>query len=183
MTELIKLIRKLRSPDNKRVLEAIEELRVRGWLEDGSLENHRLCQVHMQSADLFGAQLSRIDLHQANLEWADLSQANLSGAKLARTNLHSANFSQTNLTDADLLKANLGGARNLTDEQLSKAKRLCFAIMPNGVTYDGRYNLEGDLELARWQKVDVEDPEAMAYFFGIPFEVYLRGQEMEVQEA
>lgn len=183
MTTLITLIRKLRSPDNKRVLEAIEELRVRGWLEDGSLENHRLCQVHMQSADLFGAELSRVDLHQANLEWADLSQANLTGARLTRANLRSANFSQTNLTGAHLLKANLGGARNLTDEQLSKVKCLCFAIVPNGATYDGRYKLEGDLELARWQKVDVDDPEAMAYFFGVPFEVYLRGQEMEIQEA
>lgn len=183
MKTLITLIRKLRSPDNKRVLEAIEELRVRGWLEDGSLANHRLCQVHMQGADLFGAELSGVDLHQADLEWADLSQANLSGARLTRTNLRSANFSQTHLLGADLLKADLGGARNLTDGQLAQVKRLCFAIMPNGATYDGRYNLEGDLELARWQKVNVDDPEAMAYFFGIPLEVYLRAQGRKVQEA
>ncbi|UCF61104.1 MAG: pentapeptide repeat-containing protein [Anaerolineaceae bacterium] len=183
MTTLMKLIRKMRSPENKRVLEAIEEMRVRSWLTDGSLKNHRLCQVHMQGADLFEANLSKVDLHQANLEWADLSQANLRGARLTRVNLRSANFSQTQLSGADLLKADLGGARNLTDEQLSQVKRLCFAIMPNGATYDGRYNLQGDLDLARWQKVDVDDPEAMAYFYGVPLEVYLHAQGMEIQEA
>ncbi len=178
--DFLVLVRKLRNRDNKQVLEAVEELRVHGWLEDGSLEGIRLCHVRMHGADLFGANLRKIDLHQAHLEWADLSQADLSGARLARVNFEGANLSQTNLTGADLLKANLGGARNLTDKQLSKAKRLCFAIMPSGLTYDGRYNLEGDLELARWRRIDVDDPEVMAYFYGVPLEIYLQGQEMGV---
>ena len=180
MVTVIELIRKLRSPENKRVLQAIEELRVRGWLEDGSLKSIPLCHVHMQGADLLKANLSNVDLHQAHLEWADLSMADLSGCKLTRVNLQGANLSRTNLKNADLFKANLKDTRNLTDEQLSSVKRLWGAIMPDGSSYDGRFQLAGDIEFAKWGKVDVEDPKAMAEFFGVSLEVYLRGQEMEV---
>ena len=181
MVTVIDLIRKLRSPDNKRVLQAIEELRVRGWLEDGSLKGVPLCHVHMQSADLLSANLTKVDLHQAHLEWADLSKANLSNTKLTRANLQGANLSQTNLDGADLYKANLLEARNLTDEQLSQAKRLFGATMPDGSLYDGRFNLTGDLEFARWGRVDVNDPEAMAEFLGVSLETYLHSQGQVVE--
>lgn len=177
MTEIMELIRKLRNPDNKRVLQAVEELRVRGWLQDGSLLNIPLCYVHMQGADLFEADLRKVDLHQAHLEWADLSKANLEGSKLTRANLQGANFDSANLDGADLFKANLIEARNLTDEQLSKCRRLFGATMPNGDPYDGRYQLNGDIEFARWGRVDVDDPQAMADFFGVTLDRYLSGVE------
>jgi uncharacterized protein YjbI with pentapeptide repeats len=180
MTTVIDLVRKLRSFENKRVLQAIEDLRVRGWLQDGSLKNIPLCHAQMQDADLLGADLTNVDLHQAHLEHADLSQANLTGARLSRANLQGANFSQTILVNADLFKADLQNTRNLADEQLVQAKRLWGAIMPDGTSYDGRYNLAGDLEFARWGRVDVNDPKAMAEFLRIPLETYLRGQGMEV---
>ncbi len=179
MTTLMELIRKLRNPANKRVVQAIEELRARGWLEDGSLEGIRLCHVHMQNADLLRANLKRADLHQASLEGADLRMANLSQAKLTRANLQGANLSRTNLEGADLFKANLMGVKNLTDEQLMQAKRLTFATMPDGRPYDGRFNLAGDLEFARWGKIDVNDPEAMAYFLGVSVKTYLEGQKVK----
>jgi hypothetical protein len=50
------------------------------------------------------------------------------------------------------------------------------AIMPDGGTYDGRYNLKGDLEFARWGQVDIDDPVEMAEFFGVSLEDYLEGQ-------
>lgn len=180
MTAKMELIHKLRSPDNKRVLQAIEELRVNGMLEDGSLRCVPLCHVHMQGADLVSASLVEIDFHQAHLQEADFSNANLSSAKLNRADLRGANFSRSNLKDADLFKADLNGARNLTDEQLSQAKRLYGATMPNGAVYDGRYNLAGDVKFARWGRVDVDDPQAMAEFFGVSLEVYLEGQGKEV---
>jgi uncharacterized protein YjbI with pentapeptide repeats len=161
-----------------RVLQAVEELRVRGWLCDGSLANIPLCHVHLQNADLLGANLRNVDLHQADLHGSDLSQANLAGAKLTRTNLENANMSQANLADADLFKANLTQVCNLTERQLAVAKRLWGAIMPNGETYDGRYNLRGDLEFAKWGRVNVQDPEAMATFLGVTLDVYLLGQEL-----
>jgi uncharacterized protein YjbI with pentapeptide repeats len=104
--------------------------------------------------------------------------ADLSGAKLTRANLQGANLDHANLSDADLFKANLSEARNLTDAQLAQVKRLWGSIMSGGETYDGRYNLPGDLEHAGWNHVDANDPEAMAEFFCIPLETYLRGQEL-----
>lgn len=178
MTKIMDLVRKLSSSENKRVLEAVEELRVRGWLSDGSLAGVPLCHVHMENADLLGANFQKVDFHQAHLQWADLSQANLQGVKLTRANLQGANFSQTNLTNADMFKANLVEARNLQEGQLASAWRLSGAIMPNEETYDGRYNLQGDREFAKWGRVDPDDPAAMANFLGIDLDTYLHGQEL-----
>jgi len=180
MANVMELIRKLRNPDNKNVLHAIEELRARSWLEDGSLKGIPLCHVHMQDADLFKADLTSVDFHQADLQRANLSMANLNGVKLARANLQGANLSNANLHGVDFFKANLQDVCNLTDEQLSQAKRLYGSLMPDGNLYDGRYNLDGDLEFARWGRVDVQDPRAMAYFLGVSLETYQKGQEMKV---
>jgi len=181
MTTVMSLIRKLRSPDNKRVLEAVEGLRARGWLEDGSLSKIPLCHVHFEGTDLFKAKLMDVDFHQAHMARSNLSMADLGGAKLSRADLQGADFSEANLEGADLFKANLQDARNLTDEQLQKVKRLWGATMPDGSPYDGRFKLQGDLEFARWAKVDAEDPEAMAYFFGVSLETYMQGQEEREQ--
>lgn len=183
MTGVMDLIRKMRSPETKLVLEAVAELRARGWLEDGSLRGVLLCHAHLEGADLYRANLHNVDLHQAHLDGADLGLADLAGAKLTRATLRGANLSQAILTGADLFKADLTDARNVTLEQLAEAKRLCFATLPDGTPYDGRFNLAGDLDLARWGKVDPDDPAAMAYFLGVPLEVYLRGQGKPVAEA
>ena len=175
------LIRKMRSPENKCVLQAVEELRVRGWLSDGSLAGIALCRAQMQGADLLGANLSEVDFHQAHFEWADLSMANLRGAKLTRANLQGANLDHANLSNADLFKANLTEARNLIGAQLTQVNRLWGSIMPDGETYDGRYNRPGDLEYAGWNHVDVNDPEAMAEFLCVSLETYLRGQELAAE--
>jgi len=179
MVTVMDLIRKLRSPENKTVLQAVEGLRVRGWLEDGSLKGIPLCHAHLQGADLIKADLTKVDLHQANLEGVNLSMAILNGTKFARVDLKGANFSNATVDGADFFKADLQEACNLTEEQLSTAKRLYGATMPDGNLYDGRYNLEGDLDFAQWGRVDVNDPSAMAYFLGISLETYQRGQEMK----
>ncbi|MBN1668386.1 MAG: pentapeptide repeat-containing protein [Anaerolineales bacterium] len=178
MSTPIELINKLRSPDNKVVLQAVAELRVRGWLEDGTLKGIALCQARLAGADLVGANLNSVDLHQAQLEWADLSAIRLDQAKLTRTNLTGANFSQANLTGADLYKANLRGAINLVPAQLAQVKRLWGATMPDGQPYDGRFNLKADLDLAVWGNVDIKDPVALAVFYGVTPEVYRNGQQM-----
>lgn len=177
MVTVVELINKLRNPENRRALQAVEELRVRGWLGDGSLRGIALCQAQLQGADLMKANLSSVDFHQAHLEYSDLSMADLRGTKLTRANLHGANFSQADLTRADLYKANLRDARNLANSQLVKVTRLWGATLPDGEPYDGRFNLPGDLELARWARIDIDDPRAMAEFFGVTLESYLRGQK------
>ena len=176
MAGVMDLIRKVRSPETKLVLEAIAELRARGWLEDGSLRGVLLCHAHLEGSDLYRANLREVDLHQAHLEGSDLGLADLSAAKLTRACLRSANLSETNLAGADLFKADLSDARNVTDAQLAQAKRLCFATMPDGSPYNGRFNLPGDIDLARWGKVNPDDPAAMAYFMGVSLDNYLRGQ-------
>jgi hypothetical protein len=176
MAGVMDLIRKMRSPETKLVLEAIAELRARGWLEDGSLRGVMLCHAHLEGSDLYKANLREVDLHQAHLEGSDLGLADLGSAKVTRANLRGANLSQANLDGADLFKTDLSDARNVTDEQLKQAKRLCFATMPDGSPYNGRFNLAGDIDLARWGKVDPDDPAAMAYFLGVSLDSYLRGQ-------
>jgi hypothetical protein len=176
MTGVMDLVRKMRSPENKLVLDAIAELRARGWLEDGSLRGVMLCHAHLEGSDLYRANLSEVDLHQAHMDGSDLGLADLRKTKLTRTSLRGVNLSQADLAGADLFKADLTDSRNLTDEQLAQAKRLCFATMPDGTPYNGRFNLPGDIDLARWGKVDPQDPAAMAYFLGVSLENYLRGQ-------
>jgi len=179
----IEVISRLRSNDNKYALQAVEELRVRGWLFDGSLSGVALCRAELEGADLMKARLDGVDFHQANLEGADLRMCNLRVAKLVRANLQGANISEADLTRVDLYKADMRGARNLTGEQLSKATRLMGARMPDGSYYDGRFNLPGDLALAIWGKVEIDDPEAMAKFYGVSVEVYLEGQKAREKQV
>lgn len=170
---LMELINKLRSPENRIVLEAVDQLRTRGWLTDGSLKGIGLCRAEFRGADLRKADLSGVDFHQANLQWTDLTFADLRCAKLTRTHLQGANLRQANLSRADLFKADLHGAYNLTPEQLSKVTRLWGAILPEGNLYDGRYNLPGDLEHARWAKIDLNNPQEKAKFYGVSLETDL----------
>jgi uncharacterized protein YjbI with pentapeptide repeats len=176
MISKIELINQLQSVENRHVLAAVEELRRCGKLLDGSLRSIALCQAQLQEADLHQADLGFVDFHQASLDNADLSQARLQAAKFNRASLQGAHLDGADLTNADLYKVNLRGAHNLTEEQLSAANALFGAIMPDGQVYDGRFNLFGDIARARWAKVDVSNPQAMADFYGVTCEVYRQGQ-------
>ena len=82
MSTAMQLIRKMHNPNNKVVLQAVEELRAHGWLSDNALSGAYLWFIHSQDADL----------HQANLRGADLYKADMSGADLSLANLGSANL-------------------------------------------------------------------------------------------
>jgi hypothetical protein len=179
MSSKIELINKLQSLDSKNVQMAVEELQTSGMLADGTLRGIALCQAILQGADLKEADLCYVDLHQANLEDADLSNARLQAARLNRASLQRANLEGSDLTNADLYKVNLRGARNLTDEQMSKLNALFGSIMPDGSVYNGRFDLFGDLARARWAKVKIDDPKAMAEFYGVSLDAYLQGQKKE----
>jgi hypothetical protein len=171
------LINKLWGLENKYSLQAIEELRVRGWLSDGSLRGVALCQAQLQDANLMDADLCNADFHQASLDYADLRKARLNGAKLNRSSMQGANFDLADLNNTEMYKVNLRGARNLSEEQLAKTNQLLGTIMPDGKPYDGRYNLAGDLGRAKWAKLNVDDPAVMAEFYGVSEDVYLKGQK------
>jgi CheY-like chemotaxis protein len=177
-TTPVPFISKLHSPENKLVLDAVEELRAHGWLSDGTLKNVALIHAHLEGADLMNADLEGVDFHQAHMEFADLSSANLTNAKLVRAALKGANFSNTIIKGADLFKANLVDAIGLGPAQLRTAKRLIGAVLPDGKYYDGRYNLEGDREFLAWSRIDPKDSAEIAKMLGVPEEVYIQGQEI-----
>ena len=173
----MQLARKLRSPHNEVAVQAVVELQTQGWLSGELLERAHLRFVHLQQADLHGANMRDANLSMADLRWADLSGANLTGARLNRANLRGADLSETNLQGALMTRANLQGARNLTDAQLAQASRLRGATLPDGSYYDGRYNLPGDARDASLLGVDTTDPADAAAFYGVLPEEYQRGQE------
>jgi len=113
------LIRQLGNKSNDFALFAAAELREKGWLTDGVLQDVKLNGANLNHADLRGADLrgaSLIDasLSDANLRHANLSGSDLSDADLSDANLRHANLSGSDLSRADLSRANLSRA-NLND--------------------------------------------------------------------
>ena len=123
--EKASLIRQMGSPSNQIAREAARVMRVRGWLEDGSLQDS--------------------DLARGNLQDAWLAKANLKGASLYKTNLNRVHLEWSNLT----------GAKSLEDSQLRQLRNLRGTMMRDGTRYDGRYNLFGDLRWALRKSVDI----------------------------
>lgn len=168
---------KLRDADHSVVLRAVEELRARGRLSDDTLPWTCLQYANLQGANLSASNLRNADLHKANLELADLSYANLNETKLTRAILQGANLEKASLDGANLIGVNLQGVKNLSDEQLARVSRLRVATMPDGSLYDGRFNLQGDFADASILRVDLNDPVAIAAFYGVSLEDFLRGQQ------
>jgi uncharacterized protein YjbI with pentapeptide repeats len=193
-----RLGQQLHDEDLAIALEAVEELRERGWLYDGRLVggympwwNFRA--TNLQSADLSGAYLkgaafgARYDpqgqlvMPAANLRAVDLSGANLQEVDLREVDLRGANFADADLRGAVLLDANLLDARGLTDLQYVHIYRMRGARMPDGTRYDGRYRNRGDHAWAREHDIDTKDPVQMAAYYGVPLEVFLDGREWAEQ--
>lgn len=202
-----RLVRQMRTPDNGLALQAIEELRAEGWLNEPGLLAHKyLWDANLKGANLAGVDLRGIYLNRANLETANLNTANLQAAHLERANLTGAHLDKANLDHADLHEAHLRGARlvkallsrahlhgaditgasldetdlrdaQVHDAQLINANRLRGAIMPDGSLYDGRFNLPGDLDAARRDTIAAADMPGMARFYGVSMDAYEHGQQ------
>jgi len=193
-----RLGQQLHDEDLAVALGAVEELRERGWLNDGRLVGGytpwwNLRATNLQSADLSGAYLKGavfgarrdaqglIVMPAANLRAADLSGANLQEVDLREVDLRGANFAGADLRRAVLLDANLLEARGLTDLQVVQIYRMRGAQMPDGTRYDGRYRLKGDHAWAREHDINTKDPVEMAAYYEVPLEVFLAGQEWAEQ--
>jgi len=109
--EKARMLRQLGNRDKSIALQAVEELRLNKWLEDGTLEH-----IQITWGNLEGAHLPKADLRGAHL-WL----TNLQGARLYDANLQGAFMQAVNLQDAHLCGAMLAGA-NLTDSNLLNAK-------------------------------------------------------------
>jgi len=125
----------------------------RANLRGAVLRKAKLSNVNLMGADLRGANLEGIDLAEANLANTTLGSdtqvklfgeafqfqphTNLRGANLTFTNLRSADLSDADLMGADLLgadlratnlrNANLAEVKNLTQEQVKKARNWSLA--------------------------------------------------------
>src|SRR6266566_2692105 len=93
-------------------LSGLPLARIRGGLSPGAWsddakEQKEMAAVHLQKADLRGANLEEADLDGANLQKALLIRANLQGAILEGANLQKAFFWAANLQEADLTGSSL----------------------------------------------------------------------------
>ncbi|MBN1430186.1 MAG: pentapeptide repeat-containing protein [Anaerolineae bacterium] len=163
--EQARLIGQMHSRDNGLTLVAIEELRAHGWLIDGTMRGANLVNANLQAGYLRHAVLPEANLHRANLQ----------KTRLGKTDLRGANLENANLEGADFDEALLQGAR-ISMTQLARANRLRGASMPGGERYDGRLNLPGDLQDAASAGIAVDDPVAMAEFYGVSLEEYEAGR-------
>jgi uncharacterized protein YjbI with pentapeptide repeats len=161
------LIREMGSRDNGVALRAINELRARQWLVDGTLRGIDLSFTDLQRADLQSADLRDTNLYRANLQSTYLRDANLRGANLDKVNLRGSNLRRSDLTNTN----------GLHDNQIITILLLQGAIMSDARIYNGRFNLRGDIVTAIKHNVQVDIPEAMARFYGVSLEEYLAGQE------
>ena len=114
------LISQMGSPNNEFAIEAVRQLRVKGWMFDGSPRNMYFRGVNLENADLQQADLVNANLEVANLGKVTLSLANLRNARmegavlaysfLIGTNLPEASLASAFLNEADMQGANLENA-------------------------------------------------------------------------
>jgi uncharacterized protein YjbI with pentapeptide repeats len=151
MSEKEILISKLRNHDHNESIRAVNELRKRGWLTDGSLRGVEigdfdpnnscpctdlrgvnLSDANLQGATIVGAVLlQEVNLSKANLQdikFSTLLGVSLEGANFAGANLQNANFNcaiPAPLERANFASANLQnvdfGLANLRGANLSNA--------------------------------------------------------------
>jgi uncharacterized protein YjbI with pentapeptide repeats len=117
----VRLTGQLKSISRDIALGALEELRHRGWLFDGTLnfmplegaqlDGAKMPHAQLRSSALRHASLKETEFIYAKLQQADLEGANLEDAMLLGANLEQANLSRANLSGAFLWLANLRGAQ------------------------------------------------------------------------
>ena len=116
---------------------------VKANLSGGDLSYADLSYSDIRFAKLFGVDLTIANLHCANLHHADLTVADLCDADLTLANLGDADLMGADLSGADLSGADLSGAdlriadlssaKNLTQEQINKAKGNKNTKLPDGL--------------------------------------------------
>lgn len=190
-----RLVREMSSHDNGISRRAIQELRAHGWLTSGQLIKSWIQFANLEGAELQGADLRDSEMNQSNLSKALLYQANLANAHFQSTNfseawlvdanlentwLEKADLSKSNLTNANLTNANLANANlidaMIDDAQLATVKTLKGCIMPSGKLYNGRFNLDADIQDMNFM-IGVSAISSPADYYGVEKAVYERGQE------
>jgi hypothetical protein len=97
------------------------------YLQAANLRRVLLQKVYLDDAHLLGA-----DLRGADMQETWLGNATLAGASMQGADLRGAVLEGANLLSADLSDADMAGALGWTPNQLSAARSLKGAIMPDG---------------------------------------------------
>lgn len=149
-----RLVREMHSRYNQFALQAIEELRVLGWLSDGRLHGHDLRGSDWRDANLYQASLKNCDLQRVQFDKADLYEADLTGAKVSPEQLRrTKTMRYAVMPDGQ----KYDGRYNLPHDL--------------NLMHDPRF------------KTDPSDAEQVAKFYGVDVEAYLRGQRPEIADA
>lgn len=151
-----RLVREMHSRYNQFALQAIEELRVLGWLSDGRLRGYELKGSDWKGANLYQANLIECDLQRVNFENADLYQADL--------------------TDAKVSPAQLRLAKTMRYATMPNGKKY------DG-RYNLSHDLELMADPRPAFYADRNDPAQVAKFYEVEVEDYLNGQRPEVANA
>jgi hypothetical protein len=165
-----RLVHKLGSSINLEARRAAEELRMLGWLTDGSLEAVELIGANLEGVDLRGAVLRNARMYRANLSGARLYGADLSGSFLTGCNMRNASMGRIKLDGAWMAGVNLEGCTRIPRLCLTRVNRLKGATMPDGSRYDGCYRLPGDLEAGaegnpQERRLNLNDPATFAAWY------------------
>lgn len=120
------LIERMGSSVREITIEAVDELRRRGWLMDGSLSGRPFRSANLEGIDLSKANLTNVNMHRAILKQADLRLAQLDDADLSGAWLNEARLWQASLRNANLWQARLHGVNvreaDLTGASLNEAR-------------------------------------------------------------
>ena len=179
------LISQLGSKNNAVTSEALKELDARGWLSDGTLKGAYISSANLEGNSFTGADLRNAHLSFSNLKKTTWFEADLQGAFLDHADLRGASLSvhaigphyaEGNLKNVYLSNSNLQEAR-VRHEQLIQTRSLRGTIMPDGKLYDGRYNLQSDIEFARKDGRDLGNAQSMASFYAVTTDEYKLGQK------
>ncbi len=100
----------------------------KAYLKNANLSGARLFKVNLSGATLYYANLSKATLHDV-----DLSNRRLLGVDLSGATLLNVNLSEANLQDTNLESAILSTVKNLTQEQVDKAKGNEKTKLPDGL--------------------------------------------------
>jgi len=134
------LVRRVHSRYNHTALEAIEELRVLGYLTDGTLAKRELRGSNWQNANLYKANLNGSDLRNAKMQGADFVEANLKG---------------TQVTDEQLATSYIMHGATMPDGKRYDGRY----NLPGDFDYARRnnVNLQSQAEMAEWFGVSLVD--------------------------
>lgn len=144
--EKARLIEEMGSSVQGVAVAAVEKLRKRGWLWDGSLKRAELYGADLSKADMYRADLRKAHLEDTNLAEANLSDTNLAEAQLANANLYDAMVYGADLAKANLTEANLHGAflegANLQGAELHGVKFDESTTLPDGTLWTSSTDLK-----------------------------------------